>query len=853
VIKSPLSGEEKRGIYSVLHCCSESRCAIMGFPVLDLGGKNKLYGNLFQCAEEPAPSALIQQMLFLVSTAKKVLAATQGNKRAEFSETVVVSFASIFEYMSTRTSDIKPSLMDGLASEDFIPCIANGEVQWFRPNMVFFRDKGAENGDSFTESLFQVVDFSPFLAGAGVKQEPSTKDIFDRMIHSPQTVLSAVKSEEKYRTLLRRVAAHRPFRSVTTEIRESSFLLAYTVSEGGHPKETASYKLAKASDIYIIDNSFFGRMFNVQQAPHESDLEDFYALIGSQYISKVVNKKFDVVGSAQKGTRVCMALMERIQERGPLLVSPSITSRPLVANAASLLRDRNLEVVQAPELKAVYSLKKSIRTQRTTCCVQQGTYNKNSLLVTIDFDWFDVGFAIGELILQRCQLEDAFFISSILEAPLDQLRARGFPVDRIIKPEPPPEPQPKPAPKAVPGATNPSSSGSSTTSPAAQPGSSTAAGFEENKSKSNAQEQPPSNASSDPANSSDMDIASDGIESLVSKDAYVSILKQMYPGVDETYLRDMLGNSPDLDRVRVVAEELAMKGYPGDDDSSTQTATTADASTNRLDAQASKVLGSKKLGKAFNGLKSSNFGGLANRFKPSGPQAGRGSDDDTRMTAPPSEGTSGTRHNNVTPEEDANLYKSMERMLESKVRQSPSVGSSGLQSAETSIDIPQGLDHGSSCEVIPSQDIKPFTGANGKTESHNGIKLFSARKESSSETFLGLNTDAVESFAVVLERLCTVFGLPLKSVAIYHDPTGAAIAFNANGALYFNVRYFYGLHFSKDKHQSRGCYSYWFIVGCHELAHNMEGPHNRTHAFYTESYASMYLPKLLSILSQMED
>lgn len=838
-----------------MNCCSDPRCAILGFPVLDLGNKSKLYGNLFQCPEEPVPSASIQQMMFLVSLAKKALKASPAQKRAEFSGRITASFAAIFEYMSTRTADLTPSMMSGLASEDFIPCIVNGEVHWFRPNMVFFKNKDGEeeNGDSVTESLFHVVDFSPFLAGAGVKQEASTKDIFDLMIESPQTVLSAVKSEEKYKTLLRRIAAHRPFKSVTPQIREAPFLLSYTVSEGSGPKEKASYKLAKAADTYIIDNSFFGRMFNVQQAPHESDLEDFYALIGSQYISKVVNKKFDVVGKAQVGTRIAIALLERILERGPILVSPSVTSRPLVPNAASLLQEKNLDVYQATELKAVYSLNKSIRTQRTTCCVQKGTFNRYSLFVTNDFDWFDVGSAIGELILQRCQLEDAFFISSLLEAPLDQLRARGFPVDRIIKAEPPPEPNPKSPPNPVPATKIPSSLESTITAPIHE-GSSTVKKAAENEPKSNEKPSVSLSDSSETSKDTPAKRSNDGGGTAppMSRDAYVSILKQMYPGCDENYIRQKLGDNPDLDRVRSVAEEFAMKGFPGDDDSTKSSNTAQAPSTSKQDSPSSKVLGSKRLGRAFNGLKSSNFGGLPNRVKQSGDlTSGGGGENGSVIAAGPPGGNSHGKQ--VAPEQDANLHNNMERILESKVRESPAVGSDGLQSEQKSIPIPEGLDHGSSCEVVPAQDIKPFLGANGKAESHNGIKIFSARKQPSSEEFLSTNSDAIECFAVVLERLCSVFGLQLKSIAIYHDPSGSAIAFNAGGAIFFNLRYFHSLHYSKNKHQSRGCYSYWFVTGCHELAHNLEGPHNRTHAFYTESYASMYLPKLLPILSQMED
>merc|ERR1712183_673508 len=114
---------------------------------------------------------------------------------------------------------------------------------------------------------------------------------------------------------------------------------------------------------------------------------------------------------------------------------------------------------------------------------------------------------------------------------------------------------------------------------------------------------------------------------------------------------------------------------------------------------------------------------------------------------------------------------------------------------------------------------------------------------------LKTNLDAVESFAVVLERLCYVFGLKLSVIAIYHDPVGRAIAFNSNGALHFNVHFFCALHYGKDDSLTSACYSYWFVVMSHELAHNFVSAHNRDHGFYTECYCMSYLPKLLTLLS----
>jgi hypothetical protein len=462
-------------------------------------------------------------------------------------------------------------------------------------------------------------------------------------------------------------------------------------------------------------------------------------------------------------------------------------------------------------------------------------FGKNSLVVTSNFDWFDVGFAIGELILKRCQLEDAFLISSLLETPLQNLRDRGFPVDRIIKPKAPPEIEPKtdyPLSEPMTIAAK-ISSGSNSRS------GNNDAGVTSNTSgdeiKLDRKEKNTSQLKSTDGCSKNDEVQK---EPPTSKDDHISMLKQVYPGVDESYLRDKLGDNPSLDRVRSVAEEMAMKGYPKDE---VVTQKSENIKKKEEKKSPSKLLGSKKLGKAFSGLKSSNFGGIPNHLK-----LGQSEE----MMSGPSTG----KNDSVAPKDDAELHTNMEHMLQKRVQNAArSVDSNGIKSPEVSISIPEGLDHGSSCEIIPSQDITPFIGTNGESESHNSIKIFSYRKEETSNNYLRVNFDAVECFAVVLERLCVVFELPKQSVAIYHHPTSNVIAFNSSGALYFNMRYFYRIHYARNLHRKRECYSYWFVVACHELAHNMEGPHNRTHAFYTESYTSLYLPKLMALFDQVDE
>jgi hypothetical protein len=38
----------------------------------------------------------------------------------------------------------------------------------------------------------------------------------------------------------------------------------------------------------------------------------------------------------------------------------------------------------------------------------------------------------------------------------------------------------------------------------------------------------------------------------------------------------------------------------------------------------------------------------------------------------------------------------------------------------------------------------------------------------------------------------------------------------------------------------------------HELAHHLVSAHNKEHGYYTESYVTLYLPRLVQFFSQIE-
>lgn len=124
--------------------------------------------------------------------------------------------------------------------------------------------------------------------------------------------------------------------------------------------------------------------------------------------------------------------------------------------------------------------------------------------------------------------------------------------------------------------------------------------------------------------------------------------------------------------------------------------------------------------------------------------------------------------------------------------------------------------------------------------------MFNSRHASNS--FLTNEFDSVDRFAEVIEHLTSVFKLNLSQVAIFYDPKGNTIAFNSNKSLYFNVRFFANLHRSSI---DSACYSYWFTVTGHELAHNLVTAHNKEHGKFTESIIALYLPDFVNLLTKL--
>ena len=138
-------------------------------------------------------------------------------------------------------------------------------------------------------------------------------------------------------------------------------------------------------------------------------------------------------------------------------------------------------------------------------------------------------------------------------------------------------------------------------------------------------------------------------------------------------------------------------------------------------------------------------------------------------------------------------------------------------------------------------------------EMGSGIKIFLSRTHVDPNAFLTTNRDAIATFVRILSEISSIFDLATSTVNIFHDDSGAAIAFNSNGSLFCNLRYFMQLHLAQmgEPEGKVEAMAYWWITMCHELAHNLVSDHSAQHSYYTESFVAQYFRRMVWLAARV--
>lgn len=121
-------------------------------------------------------------------------------------------------------------------------------------------------------------------------------------------------------------------------------------------------------------------------------------------------------------------------------------------------------------------------------------------------------------------------------------------------------------------------------------------------------------------------------------------------------------------------------------------------------------------------------------------------------------------------------------------------------------------------------------------EASNGMRIFvsSNLPHLQTETFLSSNHAMINSFAALLQDVSQVYQIPRHVLHVFYDESGSTIAFNRQGSIFCNLRFYIQLHGDHRAPEERAAAAvWWWVVLAHELAHNIIQAHNADHSYYT--------------------
>ncbi|KAJ9603391.1 hypothetical protein H2200_012169 [Cladophialophora chaetospira] len=155
------------------------------------------------------------------------------------------------------------------------------------------------------------------------------------------------------------------------------------------------------------------------------------------------------------------------------------------------------------------------------------------------------------------------------------------------------------------------------------------------------------------------------------------------------------------------------------------------------------------------------------------------------------------------------------------------------------------------CDEHPAHDLAFVA------EIKHGINCYLAPSAvSNSSQFLQQHSFGLTSFSSLLKSLAEVFSLNPRTLNIFFETSGKTIGFNRNGSIFCNYRYFEQLHEKNIVSQGAGgdayaeAFVYWWVILCHELAHNLVGDHSSDHSYYTEGFVAQYFARVVKVLGQ---
>ncbi|KAI6144665.1 hypothetical protein BKA82DRAFT_15653 [Pisolithus tinctorius] len=129
------------------------------------------------------------------------------------------------------------------------------------------------------------------------------------------------------------------------------------------------------------------------------------------------------------------------------------------------------------------------------------------------------------------------------------------------------------------------------------------------------------------------------------------------------------------------------------------------------------------------------------------------------------------------------------------------------------------------------------------------IRIWAAEGTPDTDTFMERMHGPLARFGDIIITLSEIYRVPTKMLHIFYDVSGGCIAFNRQGIIYLNLRYFEVWHDEQVKTGNRqNARMSWFLTLAHEIAHNLTSRHNSTHEFWVSAICEAHLVPFSQLL-----
>lgn len=367
---------------------------------------------------------------------------------------------SWFELLS-RKGGFTADEMKEMADLKIVPIHTGGDagsVIWVQPRQCFLEKP--DDSNVHHRQLFNFVMFNPaastFLRWCGAKPKPDYNDILEELLQDPLAYLDKAKPH-KYLDDLRQVAVgyHNLSTETRTKMKNAEIFLGYCRKGGRNcspSAESTQCALRRAREILIADDMESHRSFGeyVLVAPKEEVFDNFYRAMGSANLSVHVSHTIEVEGISSKNGE---DLRSHVLGRLKIFLYDQENTRRSDVRIDRWHDSEHFEVKYCKRLRITKCLDfedalERDRSKLTTLCDAlagiERTGERNHILWVADDvsesrpDWYDMSVALCRLLFKTRRAHDVSSLMTILDASLDDLQRRGYPVDIISMPMPMP-------------------------------------------------------------------------------------------------------------------------------------------------------------------------------------------------------------------------------------------------------------------------------------------------------------------------------------------------------------------------------------------------------------------------------